>query len=215
VKKLIPTLVLVLVCGVFTALLVIAHDLTYKDDTGVITDEIMASLSEIYGDSTNFTTSRVLNEENGIVMEMQNEIGEKAYLMTVNGYNKGGITLVAGLGTDGSVRGISIVSLSETPGLGTKVDDTTFLSQFSGFSAGDIAEEVADESANFPVRWGTAAEIEALKSAETVTADGFTLDAITGATLSSNGVYTAVVKAVTEFENAENTAENVKGGVSE
>jgi electron transport complex protein RnfG len=205
-KKFIPTLVLVLVCGIFTALLVIAHDLTYKDDSGVITDDIMTSLSEIYGDGADFATTKVVNEENGITMVMQNENAEKAYLMTVNGYSKGGITLVAGFGTDGEVRGISIVSLSETPGLGTKVDDSVFLEQFIGFGASDIKEEVVDKTAEFPVRWGSAAEIETLKAAETVETDGFALDAITGATLSSNGVLAAVEKAVIAYETEEGGA---------
>jgi electron transport complex protein RnfG len=207
-KKAIPTIVLVLVCGIFTALLVIAHDLTYKDDTGVITDEIMQSLAEIYGDGADFTTSEVLNEDNGITMVMQNANAEKAYLMTVNGYNKGGIVVVVGLGTDGAVLGLSVVSLSETPGLGTKVDDSVFLEQFGGFSAADIKGETVDETADLPIRFGSAAEIDSLKSQETEISDGFTLDAVTGATLSSNGVLRAVERAVSHHNAAGN------GGVS-
>jgi electron transport complex protein RnfG len=203
VKKLLPTLVLVLVCGIFTCLLVIAHDVTYKDDTGVITDDIMQSLAEIYGDGADFATSEVLNEDNGITMIMQNENAEKAYLMTVNGYNKGGIVIVVGLGTDGAVRGLSVVSLSETPGLGTKVDDSAFLGQFGGFSHTDIKGETVDETADLPIRWGTAAEIDSLKTSETETADGFALDAVTGATLSSNGVLRAVERAVAHHNAAE------------
>jgi electron transport complex protein RnfG len=208
-KKAVPTLVLVLVCGIFTALLVIAHNLTYKDDTGVITDDIMQSLAEIYGDGADFTTSEVLNEDNGITMIMQNENAEKAYLMTVNGYNKGGIVLIVGLGTDGTVRGLSVVSLSETPGLGTKVDDSVFLEQFSGFSHSDIKGETVDETADFPIRWGSAEEIDTLKASETEIADGFALDAVTGATLSSNGVLRAVERAVSH-----NSGEAEIGGVS-
>jgi electron transport complex protein RnfG len=206
-KKLVPSLVLILICGIFTALLVIAHDLTYKDETGIITDEISASLNEIYGESGDFSTTEVRNEENGITMIMENENADRAYLMTVNGYSKGGITLVVGLSPDGSLKGISIVSLSETPGLGTKVDSEVFLSQFAGFTADDIAKDEGETAEMLPVRWGTASEIEALKSETETDSDGFALDAITGATLSSNGVYEAVKKAVTDFSE-----EN--GGVS-
>jgi electron transport complex protein RnfG len=201
-KKILPSLVLVLVCAVFTGLLVIAHDLTYKDESGVITEEVAASLVEIYGAEHGFSTTAVLNEENGITMIMENDTAA-AYLMTVNGYNKGGITLVVGLTPEGQVKGVSVVSVSETPGLGTKVDDLGFLSQFAGFTPNDITVETVDPTADYPVRWGTAAEIAALsndKSGET--ADGFVFDAITGATLSSNGVKAAVEKAVSHYDSA-------------
>ncbi|MDR0991744.1 MAG: FMN-binding protein [Ruminococcus sp.] len=207
-KKILPTIVLILVCAVFTGLLVVAHDLTYKDETGIITEEVAASLAEIYGESDGFLTTEVINEDNGITMIMQNEQSAPAYLMTVSGYNKNGITLVVGLSPDGSVKGISVVSLSETPGLGTKVADMGFLSQFAGFTPNDIKVETADSNADLPVRWGTKAEINALSSEKGEdTSGGFSFDAVTGATLSSNGVKYAVERAVAHF------SEN--GGVSQ
>jgi electron transport complex protein RnfG len=186
--------------------LVAAHDLTYKDESGVITEEIAVSLAEIYGAADGFNTTAVINEENGITMIMQNTEAAPAYLMTVNGYNKDGITLVVGLTKEGSVKGVSVVSLSETPGLGTKVDDLGFLSQFAGFTPNDIKAETVDTSKDLPVRWGTAAEINALKTSEEVEAGGFVFDAVTGATLSSNGVKAAVEKAVAAYAES-------KGGV--
>jgi electron transport complex protein RnfG len=205
-KKFIPTLVLVLVCAVFTGLLVAAHDLTYKDESGVITEDVAASLAEIYGAAEGFETTAVINEENGITMIMQNKEAAPAYLMTVNGYSKDGITLVVGLSAEGTVKGVSVVSLSETPGLGTKVDSADFLSQFAGFTPNDIRIETVDESSALPVRWGNASEISALKSSEYPSSGGFAFDAVTGATLSSNGVRSAVEKAVAAYAES-------KGGV--
>lgn len=48
-----------------------------------------------------------------------------------SGYG-GNIDMMIGIDSDGSVAGIKIVSLSETPGVGTKVNSSTFLSQFLG-----------------------------------------------------------------------------------
>lgn len=42
-------------------------------------------------------------------------------LVTADGYNKGGLQVVIGVDKDGAVTGVSFVTVSETPGLGTKV----------------------------------------------------------------------------------------------
>ena len=49
------------------------------------------------------------------------EKGQAAVLITADGYNKGGLQVVVGVNRDGAVTGISFVTVSETPGLGTKV----------------------------------------------------------------------------------------------
>lgn len=46
---------------------------------------------------------------------------QTAVLVTANGYNKGGLQVVIGLDAEGTVTGITFVSVTETPGLGTKV----------------------------------------------------------------------------------------------
>ena len=61
-EKIQPSLVLTLICLITCALLVIAHDATYKDNTGVITDDMLASLEEIYGTSNGFTMKLDENE---------------------------------------------------------------------------------------------------------------------------------------------------------
>jgi electron transport complex protein RnfG len=77
----------------------------------------------------------------------------------------GPIQLVVGMDRDGEVTGVSIITMSETPGLGTKIGDEEFLDQFEEWAAEDIE------------------------------ADGKTLDAISGATKSSNGVRKGVLAA--------------------
>ena len=53
-EKIMPPLVLMLICSVCCALLVIAYELTYVDTTGMVTDKMKESLVEIYGTSDGF-----------------------------------------------------------------------------------------------------------------------------------------------------------------
>ena len=51
----------------------------------------------------------------------RDELMQTAVLVTADGYNKGGIQAVVGIDKEGAVTGITFVSVTETPGLGTKV----------------------------------------------------------------------------------------------
>ena len=84
----------------------------------------------------------------------------------------GPMQLVIGLDTSGSVTGVSILSMNETPGLGTKVlSEKWFLEQFPGLAAGFTDSDVR------------------------------ALDAIAGSTRSSNGVRNGVAAAGRIFES--------------
>ena len=54
----------------------------------------------------------------GVYVDENNQV---AVLVTADGYNKGGLQVVVGLDETGTVTGITFVSVTETPGLGTKV----------------------------------------------------------------------------------------------
>ena len=60
-----------------------------------------------------------------------------------SGYG-GDIDLMVGIDTDGKVSGISFVSMSETPGVGTKVKGEGFVSQFIGLSENAVIGENVD-----------------------------------------------------------------------
>lgn len=44
----------------------------------------------------------------------------------------GNIDTIVGIGTDGKITGVNITALSETPGLGSRVNDANYLSQYNG-----------------------------------------------------------------------------------
>ncbi len=84
--------------------------------------------------------------------------------LRVSGRGYGGpINVVLGLDSTGKVTGVTILSMSETPGLGTKVQsEAWFLEQFTTLPAGFATEDVR------------------------------ALDSISGSTKSSRGVRTAI-----------------------
>ena len=68
--------------------------------------------------------------------------GRVAFEITSDGYSKGGLYMLVGMNTQGEVEGIAIMSIGETPGLGTKVQDSSFIDSFKGLSSADTVDEV-------------------------------------------------------------------------
>jgi len=92
-----------------------------------------------------------------------------AFLAVGKGYG-GDIKILIGLEDETTIKGITIISQSETPGLGSRIAESSFASKFAGLNIGDVA----------------------LKQ------DGGQIDAITGATISSGAVVDAVRTTVME-----------------
>lgn len=92
----------------------------------------------------------------------------------------GDITVIVGI-KDGKVEGVSITDMDETPGLGARASENSFISQYTGKS-GKLA----------------------------VSKDGGEIEAISGATITSRAVTEAVNKALTAAENLNGGAENGK-----
>ncbi len=94
-----------------------------------------------------------------------------------NGFS-GRITLMVGFLPDGSINGITVVSQNETPGLGSKMTEPAFTTQFVGKNPADFKLSV--------------------------TKDGGDVDAITASTISSRAFCEAVQRAYTAFEEQKN-----------
>ncbi len=86
-----------------------------------------------------------------------------AFLAVGKGYG-GDIKILVGLEDETTIKGITIISQSETPGLGSRIAESSFASKFAGLNIGDVA----------------------------IKQDGGQIDAITGATISSQAVVDAV-----------------------
>lgn len=94
----------------------------------------------------------------------------------------GKISMTVGIDADGNVSGVKITSLSETPGLGAKADDSKWLSQYIGKGGGISV-----------VKTGNAKENE--------------INAISGATITSKAVTEGVNSAVNAASIFKNISE--------
>lgn len=94
---------------------------------------------------------------------------------TAGGFG-GDLTLMVGYDAAGTIKGVSIISHSETPGLGARVNDVNYLSQYIGHSGEQKLDTTADVI---------------------VGGNNGQIDAISGATISSRAVLSAV-NAATE-----------------
>ncbi len=83
----------------------------------------------------------------------------------------GAVTVMVGIDADGKITGVKVTDHSETPGLGTKAADADYLKQYQG-----VSDATADHINNDP-----------------------NIDAVTGATITSNAVYCSVVEALAQF----------------
>ena len=87
------------------------------------------------------------------------------------------ITFSVGIQSDGTVNGYSVTSIAETPGLGMKVEDESFYSQFEGKL------------------------VDAFSVVKNTPASDSEIEAISGATISSKAVTNGVNAALTYFRS--------------
>lgn len=110
------------------------------------------------------------------VDENGENLGYVMKIISNEGYG-GNISLVFGIRLDGTVNGIEYLSISETAGLGMKAKDAAFKDQFQNKNVDTF---VVSKS-------GAASENE--------------IDAISGATITSNAVTNGVNAGIIAFEN--------------
>lgn len=174
-EKIMPSLVLCLMCAVICCMLVGAYELTYVDNTGVMTDDLKTGCEEIFG-SGEYT---ILKDDggnvilyDGVTAVITDDSKEKClFEIYADGYNNDGVHVLIGIGNEGSVEGIYFLSCGETPGLGTKATDKSYLAKYKGINA---ASDVSD------------------------------IDNVTGASYTSKGLKEAVTLAINTYnENRE------------
>lgn len=177
-----PALVLVVICLVASFALSQTYTLTkpvIEANDAKAADEARAMVLP-EGDS--FTAyDGELNE--GIVDYYIADNGAGAACTSTSKSFGGTITVMVGIDANGAITGVTVTNHADTPGLGTKAMTVEYLSQYNGKTAAEIIPDA--------VAIGT----DNIKK-------NANLDAITGATISSNGVYHSVQGALAQFEAA-------------
>lgn len=165
-KTYFPIIFLTLVALISVSLLVGIDSITSGKIAEQEDEKVNSMLSEMFADMSKYD----LDPETDIytIKDGEATIGY-AFLAIGKGYG-GDINILVGLEDKTTIKGITIITQNETPGLGTKITDSEFTDMFAGAAIDDIG----------------------------LTRDGGGIDAITGATISSRAVVDAVKAEVIE-----------------
>jgi Na+-translocating ferredoxin:NAD+ oxidoreductase subunit G len=158
-KKFYPIIILTVIMLCSVVLLSLTNEFTKDKIIAQQNEQTLSQLRGMFSDMTDYT----LTNDIYIINKDSQKIGY-AFIATGKGYG-GAISILVGLENDKTtVRGISILSQSETAGLGARITKPVFTDRFIGKNINDIK----------------------------LTQDGGQIDGISGSTISSRAVVEAV-----------------------
>ena len=163
-KKFYPVIVLTAVVAISVGLLSLTDNLTREKIEWQQEQKIQRLLFDLFPDMSRYD----LENEIYIIYSTEDKVSY-AFVAVGKGYG-GDIDILVGLEDENTLKGISIISQVETPGLGNRITESYFTDQFAGLSAEEVAQR----------------------------RDGGQVDTITGATMSSSAVIKAVRAAAME-----------------
>lgn len=159
-KGLVPVIFITIVVLISVSLLTLTDKVTRDKIIYQAELKIQTMLEDMFPSMSEYD----LNSDTDIytIYSDEQKIGY-AFLAKGKGYG-GEIKILVGLEDETTVKGIKIITQSETPGLGTRVAESSFMELFAGVAINDVA----------------------------LRKDGGQIDSITGATISSAAVINAV-----------------------
>ncbi len=171
---LVPTIALVVICLVATFLLGYTNMITQEKISQNEVEKEKSSRMVVLPEASSFGEVTAL--DNGITYCVATNASgaEVGYVFTTGAKGYGGtVSVMVGIDNNGSIKGIEILSHSETPGLGANATSDSFKSRFEGKSG----ELTVNKNSN----------------------DGQNIQAITAATITSKAVVSAVNMATEAF----------------
>jgi len=133
-KKGFPVILLTIVVAISVSLLSLTDSLTRAQIVAHQEAKVQAMLSAMFPEMNRYE----LEDE---IYTIYAEDGAVSYAFIAIGKGYGGdINILVGLEDENTIKGISIVSQTETPGLGTRITEPEFTGQFAGTSIADVAE---------------------------------------------------------------------------
>ena len=175
IKEIIKTaLSLFLICAVAAGLLAGINSITAKKIEENNLQKANELRKAVIPEATSF--EEALHTDGSIYHIAFSDTEAIGYVFTTSAGGYGGeIEIMTGINTDGAIINVSVLTINETPGLGMKAKNESFLSQYNGKS-GKLSV----------TKSGNASENE--------------IDAITSATVSSNAVTNAVNQALEIYD---------------
>lgn len=175
---LIPAVSLLVICVVVTALLGVTNRVTAPKIAQLAAETEAAAKQAVLTDAATFSEEKQIEKDGTTYTYYEGFSADgtsAGYVFRTSAKGYGGdISVMVGVKADGTVAGVNILSISETAGLGMNAKNESFLSQFLGKS-------------------GT---IGVLKNGSSETE----IQALTGATITSKAMASAVNQALVLFE---------------
>jgi electron transport complex protein RnfG len=128
-EKIIPSLVLTIVCAIVCGLLAVVNLVTKDKIAQAEIDKVQKSLVSVFGEDT---YTQIDAQPEGVTAVYTSQSGLTIFDITADGYSKGGIRALIGFHEDGTIANVGIVSCGETAGVGTKIQDNSYLTQYAG-----------------------------------------------------------------------------------
>ena len=167
-----PTVVLLLICLVISAALAFTYQITKPKIDQINKETADAARLEVLPQADSFTESDATLPEG--VTEFYTADNDTGCVLTTETKSFGGtITVMVGIDPEGAVTGVMVTSHGDTPGVGTKAMEDTYLEkQYNGITETQGAGNIRDDS---------------------------DIDQVTGATVSSNAIYQCVTTALNAY----------------
>lgn len=168
---LVPAVSLFVICLVVTVLLAITNNVTQPKIEQLAIETQNKTKQLVLNDASSFSEEKTV-EKDGVSytyyegLSQSDEIIGYVFKTSAKGYG-GDIDLMVGIDASGTVKGVSILTINETAGLGMNAKNDSFLSQYNGKSS----------------------QLSVIKNG---TADDSEIQALTGATITSKAVTSAV-----------------------
>ncbi len=162
-----PVILLAVVVAICVTLLTGVGSITLPRIEALEKQKIETMLSEMFPEMTRYT----VEDEIYTVYENEHRLGY-AFIAVGKGYG-GDINILVGLEDQETIKGITVISHTETPGLGSLITEDFFTDQFTLVTIDDVA----------------------------LRRDGGNIDSITGATISARAVAEAVRSTASEKVN--------------
>lgn len=197
------TLILTAITVVSGLLLGVVYGITKEPIAEAQENTKQEAYRSVLSDASSFETmedfdtadAAAILEENGYTSDEITEVAEGiddggetvGYVINVMSHEAydGDLEVSVGIAADGTVKGIEMLSISETAGLGMKADEAEFKDQFKDKNVEKFTYTKSGESGDDKI------------------------DAISGATITTNAVTNAVDSALVYFQN------ELGGGVNE
>ena len=159
-----PIIFLTIVVFLSVGLVTCTNSITEDKIEGQKGQQVQGMLEEMFPSMSEYTS------EDDIYTIFSDGVKIGYGFLTVGTGYGGDIDILIGLEDETTIKGITIIVQNETPGVGSRITESSFTSKFAGLNIDDVA----------------------LKQ------DGGQVDAITGATISSRAVVDAVRTAAVE-----------------